>query len=239
MDKLKQDLKELNDSIKELEKRISEAESEAENSVKPLKMQLSKIKQEKRQYASKNDFDSVQECIRKENNLKFKISSQWNRYSFLKEDLYKLNKKRHVLESQIKLEEDKIRKTEELLDKMNPVLENYKASQNLTQAAVDSNIHPDYVEQWFKWGKNNFNETYAYFYRQILEIDDYFKNLEAEKLKKKMDAVIEEFKKTNSLKEASKKANVSYDTVQYWYEWGFRGFGEENSYFYKRIHEFE
>ena len=50
-----------------------------------------------------------------------------------------------------------------------------------------------------------------------------------------MDNVIEAYKKTNSLKEASKRANVSYDTVQYWYEWGFKGFGKENTYFFKKI----
>ena len=76
------------------------------------------------------------------------------------------------------------------------------------------------------YGKNNFNETYFYFYNQIIEIDIYFKDLEAEKLKKQMDAVIEFYKKTNSLKEASKFAGVSYDTVKYWYEWRSRGFGE-------------
>ena len=31
--------------------------------------------------------------------------------------------------------------------------------------------------------------------------------------------------------------NVSYDTVQYWYEWGSRGFGKENVYFYKNLNK--
>lgn len=237
MDKLKHDLNQLNDSIKELENRIIEAEREAQNNVKPLNQELSKLKEDKRQYASKNDFDSVQECIRKESNLKFKISAQWNKHSLLKEDLVKLNKKKHVLESKIKLEEDKIKRRDEILSQMNLVLDNYKKSQNLRQAAIDSNIHPDHVKQWFEWGKNNFNETYAYFYTQILEIDNYFKKLEGEKLKKQMDSVVEAYKKTNSLKEACKLADVSYDTVQYWCKWGSMGFGEENIYFYKCIRE--
>ncbi len=50
-----------------------------------------------------------------------------------------------------------------------------------------------------------------------------------------MDNVIEAYKKTNSLKEASKMVNVSYDTVKYWYVWGSRGFGEENTYFFKNL----
>ena len=50
-----------------------------------------------------------------------------------------------------------------------------------------------------------------------------------------MDSVIEAYKNTNSLKEASKISNVSYDTVQYWYEWGSKGFGSENTYFFKYI----
>lgn len=120
---------------------------------------------------------------------------------------------------------------------MNLVLDNYKKSQNLRQSAIDSNIHPGHVEQWFEWGKNNFNETYAYFYTQILEIDNYFKKLEAEKLKRQMDIVVEAYKKTNNLKEACQLADMSYDTVRYWYEWGSNGFGEENTYFYKRIRE--
>lgn len=103
MEKLKHDLNQLNDSIKELENQISEAEREAENNIKPLNMQLSQLKKDKRQYASKNDFDSVQQCIRKENNFKFKITAQWNKHSLLKEDLVKLNKKKRILEDHINL----------------------------------------------------------------------------------------------------------------------------------------
>lgn len=63
-------------------------------------------------------------------------------------------------------------------------------------------------------GVKNFNDIYFYFYTQILEIDNYFKKLESQKLKEQIDCVIEVYKKTNSLKEASKMANVSDDTVQ-------------------------
>ena len=120
---------------------------------------------------------------------------------------------------------------------MDNFLNNYKKSQNLKQAAIESKVSPDLVCQWYEWGKNDFSETSTYFYTKIKEIDDYFKDLEAQKLKKQMDDVIKAYKKTNSLKEASEIANVNYDTVQYWYEWGSKGFGEENTYFFKNITE--
>ncbi|MBP3226461.1 MAG: hypothetical protein J6M08_06020, partial [Methanobrevibacter sp.] len=75
----------------------------------------------------------------------------------------------------------------------------------------------------------------AYFYKRKVEIDEEKKKLEAEKLLRQMDDVINAYKKTGSLKQASRLANVSYDTVMYWHEWGSRGFGEENTYFYKKI----
>lgn len=237
MDKLKQDLNNLNKHIIELENQIEQAKIEAENNIKPLNLELTKIKEEKRQYASKNDFDSVQDCIRKENNLKFKINAQWNKCSILKNDLFKLNNQKIDLEKQIKLEEDKIERNNQILAHMKTVLENYKKTQSLKQAAIDSNINPNNVQQWYDWGKNDFNETYSYFYTQITEIDNYFKDLEAQKLKKQMDSVIDAYKKTNSLKEASRIANVSWDTVEYWYDWGSKGFGEENTYFFKKIKE--
>ena len=238
MEKLKEDLNNLNDEIKELKKQIQKEKTEAENNIKPLKSQLIQLKEDKRRYALKNDFDSVQSCRRKEDNLKFKISAQWNKHSLLKEELIKLNQKKVILEKEIKLEEDKIRRMNEITSQMNTVLKNYKKTQSLKQAAIDSNINPDYVKQWYEWGKNNFNSTYSYFYTKITEIDNYFKDLKAQKLKSEMDSVIEAYKKTNSLKKASEMADVSYDTVQYWYEWGSYGFGEENSYFFKRIKEF-
>jgi predicted site-specific integrase-resolvase len=235
MEGLKQDLDNLNDEIRDLEIRVQKAKDEAESNILPLEAELSQVKEDKRQFALKNDFDSIQTCRRREENLKFKISAQWNQYSMLKNDLSRLNTQKRDLENQIKLEEDKIRRNREILSRMDEVLTNYRKSQDLKKAAIDSNISPDYVRQWFEWGKGNFNETYSCFYTQIREIDNHFKNLEAEKLKSEMDSVIEAYRKTNSLKRASELAGVSYDTVQYWYEWGSRGFGEENTYFYKNI----
>ncbi len=235
MEKLKQNLNDLNNSISELESQIREAKIEAEVNVKQLTNELSQVRQDKKEFAIKNDFDSVQNCRRRENNLKFKIDAQWNNYSFLNSELSKLNKEKIALEKQIKLEEDKIKRNNEIMSQIDEVLNNYKKSQNLKQAAIDSNISPNHVEQWFEWGKNGFNETYSYFYTQIIEIDNYFKDLEAQKLKKQMDSVIEAYKKTNSLEKASKIADVSYDTVQYWYEWGSKGFGRENTYFFKKL----
>ena len=235
MDKLKQDLENLNNFILKLENQIQEAKSEAESNIIPLNAKLTQVKQDKTKYAAKNDFESVQSCRRKEENLKFKIKAQWNKYLLLKNDLFKLNKRKLDLEKQIKLENDKIRRNNQILAEMDEVLKNYKKSQNLKQAAIDSKKSPDHVQQWFEWGKNDFNQTYSYFYTKIREIDCYFKDLEAQKLKKHMDDVIEAYNKTKSLKKASEIVNVSYNTVMYWYEWGSRGFGEENSYFFKKI----
>lgn len=232
---IKQEFAKLNNSIKELEIKIKEAKIEAENNIEPLKLELSEVKKDKSKFASKNDFESVQNCIHKENNLKFKINAQWNKYSLLKEELTKLNHKKINLEKQLKLEHDKIKRKEEILTQMNLVLKNYRKTQNLKQASIDSNINPDYTNQWLEWGKNDFNEIYSYFYTKIQEIDTYFKDLESLKLKNQMGHVIEAFRKTDSLKDASKIAKVSYDTVQYWYEWGSKGFGEENTYFYNNI----
>lgn len=234
---LKQDLNCLNNEIQKLESEIKAAEDEAERNIKPLKEELAQVKEDKRNFASKNDFDSVQICRRRENNIKFKIDAQWNRYVLLKENLSKLTKQKRDLEGKIKLEEDKIKRKNQILSQMDEVLENYKKSQNLKQAALDSNINPNYVKQWFKWGEDNLNETYVYFYNKINEIDNYFKELKSQEIKKRMDRVVEAYKKTHSLKDASKIANVNPDTVQYWYEWGSRGFGEENTYFFKRIDE--
>lgn len=235
MEKLKQDLINLNRVKSELENQIQQAKIEAENNIQPLKIELDNVKKDKTQYAAKGDLDSVQTCRRKEENLKFKINAQWNKYSLLKNDLVNLNKEKIALEKQIKLEEDKIKRKTLVLAQMDEVLKNYKKTQNLYQAAVDSKINPNHVDQWYEWGKNDFNEIYSYFFNGIIEIDNYFKDLESQKLKKLMDSVIEAYKNTNSLKEASKISNVSYDTVQYWYEWGSKGFGSENTYFFKNI----
>lgn len=237
MDNLENDLNELNIEISELEKQISEAEKRAEDNVEPLRQELSQVKRDKTIYASKNDFDSVSDCIRREENLKFKISAQWNEASQLKDDLFKLKSRKKELEYKLQLERDKIRRNNQVIGQMDIVLENYRKSQSLKQAAIEANISPDTVEQWHEWGKNTFNETSTYFYNKIIEIDNEFKEREARELKDQMDRVIEAYRKTKSLEKSSKMAKVSYDTVMYWHEWGSRGFGEENTYFYRKIQE--
>ena len=233
--RLKQNLDDLNRSIRELENQIENAKSDAENNIEPLRIELAQIKKDKSRHAMKSDFDSVQSCRRKENNLKFKIEAQWNEYLMLKNQLVNLNRQKSDLEYQIKLEEDKLKRKRDILEKMDRVLKNYRKTSVLKQAAIDSNIDPNQVMQWYEWGKNDFDEIYSGFYNKIIETDDYFKELRRRELKEQMDRVISAFKKTNSLEEASRIAGVSYDTVQYWYEWGCRGFGEENTYFFKNI----
>ena len=235
MENLKDDLNNLNASISELERQIVNAEKEAQDNIKPLKEELSKIRKDKRHFASKNDFDSIQECNRKENNIKFKITAQSNRSSLLKDELFRLKKQREELEYQIGLEKDKIKRNDVILSKMKMVLKNYEKSQNLTKAAIESNISPNNVKQWYEWGKNDLNQIYSYFYTEIAKIDNRFKEMEAQKLKSQMDDVIRAYKKTKSLKRASEIANVSYDTVKYWYDWGSRGLGEETTYFFKNL----
>ena len=235
MDKLKSELDELNRDICNLEKKIAKEKAEAERNAEPLKEELSRVRQDKRRFGQKNDFESVHSCNRKEENLKFKIAAQWNLHSMLKGDLARLKRQKEDLENRIKLESDRIRRNEEIMERMDEVLENYKKTQNLTSAAVDSNISPDHVGQWLEWGKANFNETYSYFYSRVAEIDESFKQLEAKRLMDMMDRVIDAYERTRSLREASRLSGVSWDTVQYWQEWGSMGFGEENVYFFKRI----
>ena len=235
MDKLTEKLNELNTRISELENQIAEAEREALKNIEPLNAELARVKKDKREYGLKSDFESVQACVRKENNLKFKISAQWNRSSMLKDELTVLKGKKGDLQSQIQLEKDKIRRNEEIKSQMDRVIECYRKTRDLKKSAVESKIQPSSVEQWLEWGKNKFNDTYAYFYNSIVEIDNNFRDMQTAKLKKQMDGVVEAYRKTDSLEEASKLAGVSYDTVCYWYEWGSRGFGEENTYFFKKI----
>lgn len=234
---LKQDLDNVNAEIQKLESEIRMAQTEAENNIKPLKEEFVQLKEDKRNFASKNDFESVQNCRRCESNIKFKIEAQWNWYLILKDQLSKLFKQKYDLEVKIKLEEDKIKRNTQIIRQMDKILANYQKSQNLKQAAIDSNINPGTVDQWYEWGKDPFNETYSYFYNEIKEIDNYFKEKKSQELKKQMGSVIESYRKTHSLKDAAKLAKVNPDTVEYWYEWGSRGFGEENTYFYKRIYE--
>jgi len=234
---LENDLNVLNIEISNLEMQITDAERRAEENVEPLRQELSQVKRDKTAYASKNDFDSVSDCIRREENLKFKISAQWNEASQLKDDLFKLKSRKKELEYKLQLERDKIRRNNQVIAQMNIVLDNYRKSQSLKQAAIEANINPDTVEQWHEWGKNSFNETSTYFYNKIIEIDNEFKEREARELKDQMDRVIEAYRKTKSLEKSSKMAKVSHDTVMYWHEWGSRGFGEENTYFYRKIRE--
>lgn len=118
---------------------------------------------------------------------------------------------------------------------MDLIISNYEKSQNLKDAAIASSVNPDQAEQWLEWGKNDYDESYSYFFKEIQKIDAHQKDLEREKTRKQMDRVIEIYRKTESLKKAAKVARVNYGTVQYWYDWGRRGFGEDNVYFYKNI----
>jgi hypothetical protein len=237
MDMLKHKLDEVNESIRDLEDKIQRARLDAENNIAPLNVELAKVKEDKRNFAYKNDSDSVHDCIRKEENLKFKINAQWNEHAMLKNELAKFKRQKLELESQIKLEEDKIKRHKEIVARMDEVLDNYRRTQNLKQSAMDAGMDPNSAEQWFEWGRNDFNETYSYFYNEIIRIDNHFKDLEAQKLKEQMDRVVDAYRKTGSLRQASRIADVSYDTVQYWYEWGSRGFGEENTYFFKNVNK--
>ena len=237
MDNLKWNLDELNESIMDLESQIAEAEAEAQDNIMPLESELEQVRIDKRSFASKNDFESVQDCNRRESNLKFRINAQWNKCSVLKDNLFKLKRERKILEDKIKLEKDKIKRNKQIKAQMILVLKNYKKTKNLETAAIDSHINPDHVWQWLEWGRNDFNETYAYFYEEVQKMKAYFKAVKIKKLYKQMDEVIEAYRKTGSLERASEMANVRYDTVMYWYEWGSRGFGEENSYFFRKIDE--
>jgi len=235
MEHLIEELEEVIIKIDNLEEEIEIAKAKAHSNIEPLKNELSRLKEVKRRYASKNDPDSVRDCIRKEDNLKFKINAQRNEYLILTDELFRLNTQKDDLEYKIKLENDKIKRKNQLREKLDLIITNYEKSQNLKDAAIEANVNPDQAEQWLEWGKNNFEETYYYFYNEIQKIDNHQKGLEREKTRKQMDRVIEIYRKTESLKKAAKVARVNYDTVQYWYDWGRMGFGEDNVYFYKSI----
>ena len=237
MEKLMKDFDNVCENIRDIENQIEQAKCEAENNIAPLKEELSQIKEDKRKYAIKNDFASVQSLNSRERNLKFKIAAQWNKYSLLKEDLTKLNRQRQKLEDEIQLKKDYIKREKEILSRMNLVLKNYKKTRTLKDAAYESKISYDQVRQWYEWGERDLNDNCRYFYKSILETDEYFKSLEEEKLKKEMDEVLSAYLTTGSLEKASQISGVSYDTVQYWYKWGSMGFGEENVYFFKKINE--
>lgn len=232
---LKNQLNKLNEEINLLENNIEKAKIEAEENIKLINTQILEIKENKRKYALKNDFESVQQSNSKIENLKFKINAQWNKYSLLNEELNNLKKQKNNLLNEIKLKEDKNRRNNQIRNQMDKVLTEYKKTHELKKAAIDSNISYETVQHWFDWGKNNYNQTTTYFYNQIREIDDYFKQQEKLKLRKEMDQVIEAYKKTHSLKEASADAGVSYNTVKYWFDWGKNKFGDDNYYFYTEI----
>lgn len=235
MEELIKEFEEVLIKINDLEDEIEIAKQKAHSNIEPLKNELSRLKEVKRRYASKNDPDSVRDCIRKEDNLKFKINAQRNEYLILTDELFKLKTQKEDLEYKIRLEMDRIKRKNQLKEKLDLIITNYEKSQNLKDAAIEANVNPNQAEQWLEWGKNNFEETYSYFYNEIQKIDNHQKDLEREKTRKQMDRVIEIYRKTESLKKAAKVAHVNYDTVQYWYDWGRMGFGDDNVYFYKSI----
>lgn len=73
------------------------------------------------------------------------MSNGTNRYS--KRRFIQIKSRKENMKRQIKLQEDKIKRKNELLSQMNTVLENYKKTQNLKHVSLDSNINPNYVEQ--------------------------------------------------------------------------------------------
>ena len=115
-------------------------------------------------------------------------------------ELFKLKTQKEDLEYKIKLEKDRIKRKNQLKEKLDLIITNYEKSQNLRDAAIDANVNPDQAEQWLEWGKNNYEEIYSYFYKEIQKIDAYQKDLEREKTRKQMDRVIEIYKKPNPLK---------------------------------------
>ena len=94
MDKLEGELDILTRKIESLEGEIKKENKKAEGNIIPLNEELAQIREDKRNFASKNDFESVENCRRRENNLKFRISAQWNRCSLLKEELTRLKKEK-------------------------------------------------------------------------------------------------------------------------------------------------
>ena len=110
MEELTKELEEVITKINDLEEEIEIAKAKAHSNIEPLKNELSRLKEVKRRYASKNDPDSVRDCIRKEDNLKFKINAQRNEYLILTDELFKLNTQKEDLEYKIQLEKDRIKR---------------------------------------------------------------------------------------------------------------------------------
>ena len=242
-----QKIKEIDREIEILEKESFSVKESTEKKVQPLMIQLDSVREDIRKYGFKNDLSSLDKAKRKEFNISSQINQEWKEYRDLNEKISILKNTKNSLLEEIRLEEEdeaqRKRHEEEILKRnleirsqMDVVIENYKSSFSLKESSQKANISFDLVLTWFNWGKNGFDSNSKYFYDEIKKIDDENKkSFEKENIINQMDRVIENYKNTESLEQASKMANVSYDTVKYWYEWGRNGFGEENSYFYKEI----
>lgn len=243
----KQKIEEIDRKIEILEKESISLKESTETNVQPLMIQLDSVRNDIRKYGFKNDIASINQSKRKEFEILSKIDHEWKDYRDLNEKISILKRYKNELLEEIRLaevdeakrkkhEEEILKRNLEIRSQMDAVIENYKSSFSLKESSQKTNIGFDLVLTWFNWGKNGFDENSKYFYDEIKRIDDENKKLfEKENVINQMDRVIENYKKTESLEQASKMANVSYDTVKYWYEWGRNGFGEENSYFYKEI----
>ena len=230
-----------------MEKESISLKESTETNVQPLMIQLDSVRNDIRKYGFKNDIASINQSKRKEFEILSKIDHEWKDYRDLNEKISILKRYKNELLEEIRLaevdeakrkkhEEEILKRNLEIRSQMDAVIENYKSSFSLKESSQKTNIGFDLVLTWFNWGKNGFDENSKYFYDEIKRIDDENKKLfEKENVINQMDRVIENYKKTESLEQASKMADVSYDTVKYWYEWGRNGFGEENSYFYKEI----
>ena len=209
--------------------------------------QLDSIRADIKKYGFKNDIASINKSKRREFEILSQINLEWKDYRDLNEKIPILKRSKNNLLEEIRLaeadeaqrkrrEEEILKRNLEIRSQMDAVIENYKSSFSLKESSQKANISFDLVLTWFNWGKNGFDENSKYFYDEIKRIDDENKKLfEKESIINQMDKVIENYKNTESLEQASKMANVSYDTVKYWYEWGKNGFGEENSYFYNEL----
>ena len=243
----KQKIEEIDRKIEILEKESISLKESTETNVQPLMIQLDSVRNDIRKYGFKNDIASINQSKRKEFEILSKIDHEWKDYRDLNEKISILKRYKNELLEEIRLaevdeakrkkhEEEILKRNLEIRSQMDAVIENYKSSFSLKESSQKTNIGFDLVLTWFNWGKNGFDENSKYFFDEIKRIDDENKKLfEKENVINQMDRVIENYKKTESLEQASKMADVSYDTVKYWYEWGRNGFGEENSYFYKEL----
>ena len=243
----KQKIKEIDNEIEILEKESISLKESTESKVQPWMGQLDSVRADIKKYGFKNDIPSINKSKRREFEILSQINLEWKDYRDLNEKISILKRSKNNLLEEIRLaeadeaqrkrrEEEILKRNLEIRSQMDAVIENYKSSFSLKESSQKANISFDLVLTWFNWGKNGFDENSKYFYDEIKRIDDENKKLfEKESIINQMDKVIENYKNTESLEQASKMANVSYDTVKYWYEWGKNGFGEENSYFYKDL----